>query len=301
MAQSSRPSLTAVIDAGTNTFRLLIGFAQDGRVIRVFNKRAPTRLGKHLIKTSRISNDSAENSLNALLDFKRICDEFGVKKIIALGTSALREAENGAEFTETAKNKTGIDIKIISGFEEAELTIAGIVSSFKRHKTEFSILDIGGGSTEFIFNNQKISIPLGALKLSEGFIESHAMNEYASATIKKALVSFEGDFKRSELIATGGSATTIAGFELNLANYDGDKVHGHKLSLESLKAIKEELAGMDFIERSSLPLIGAEKADIIIPGAEILIAFMECLGKREVTISDYGLLEGALLNFASKK
>lgn len=294
MELSNSPSLTAVIDAGTNTFRLLIGFVEDGRVIRIFNKRIPTRLGKNLIKTGRISNESAANSIDALLDFKRICDEFRVEKIVALGTSALREAENGVNFSETAKNKTGIAIKIISGIEEAELTLSGVVYSLNTDKVYLSVLDIGGGSTEFIFNNQKITIPLGVVKLAEGFVEYHAMKKHVSETIKTALVSFERDFEHSKLIATGGSATTLAGFDLNLANYDGDKVHGHKLYIKTLKTIKEKLTGMDFMERSVLPLIGSEKADIIIPGAEILIAFMEYLGKEEVIISDYGLLEGTL-------
>ena len=194
----------AAIDIGTNTLRLLIGRVNNGRLARVASERAVTRPGKDLIKTGVLSADSIDKSLKALGSFKTTCDKHNVSKIIAVGTSALREAKNSLDFIDAVKRGTGIEIEIISGEREAELTVKGVTAGFedKKRPDAFFIIDIGGGSTEWIIykgNNQLSavsgqkqnkktgfhssllthhsslllmgSIPVGAVKLFETFIK----------------------------------------------------------------------------------------------------------------------------------
>ena len=162
----SNSAKVAVIDVGSNTIRLLIGRLQDGRLERVKSIREVTRLGKDLCSKSVFNSDSLALSIRSLIEFKVTCDRYGVGQIIAVGTSALREAADTNAFLGLVKAKTGIDVRVISGETEAELTIKGI--SWGQEKTVVNpacslMVDIGGGSAGLILNhdaNVKFSLPL---------------------------------------------------------------------------------------------------------------------------------------------
>jgi exopolyphosphatase/guanosine-5'-triphosphate,3'-diphosphate pyrophosphatase len=310
----------AVIDIGTNTIRFLIGCVKEGNIIRIATQREVTRLGKDIQKTCRLNQHSIEKSKRFILKLKEICKEYGVQKIIALGTSALREAKNSKEFLAEIKKNVGIDIKIISGEKEAELTLKGILPSI--HYSFFSLshlllIDIGGGSTEWIFfnklkfnmQNSKVSmgsIPIGSVKLFESFIKHdpptpeeliHMKNLISQQFFISLNSSLDTRHSSLSLIATGGTATTIAAIDMNMDEYDGDKIHLHKISLTTLRKIYEKLITLPHDERSKIKGLEPERADIIIAGTLILLTLMETLNIKEFIVSDYGLLEGAIISY----
>ncbi|MCL0066702.1 Ppx/GppA family phosphatase [Thermodesulfovibrionales bacterium] len=334
MKQSNHylPAPAAVIDIGTNTLRLLIGCIKDGKVVRMATDRVITRIGKGISKSGSLNTDNVEKSITSIAKFKALCEKFRVQKIIAVGTSALRETKESSEFLERAKRDAGMDIKIISGQKEAELTLQGALSGTIQNETPSFIVDIGGGSTEWILYDSLCSCPLygledkvqgpgdrsrrvesalklgsvnlGAVRLFETFIrydppalsEIEEMKGYICDKFSEAIIHTPASHHSPlSLIATGGTATTIAAIDMGLGEYDGDKVHLHKTSFSAVKAIFEELIGLTLGERSKIKGLLPERADIIIPGTLILLTLMEILEIREVIVSDYGLLEGLLI------
>lgn len=309
---SDRPALSAVIDVGTNTIRLLIGYIKDGKTVRIATSRAVTRLGKDLLSTKHLLEENMLSSIHSIAKFKKIYENYGVKDIVAVGTSALRDAKNSDIFLKNVIKETGIDIRIISGIEEAELTLRGILGCSENILIKpLVIVDIGGGSTEWIYSNAvdiKDSVQVGAVKLHESFIkhdppehnELKQIRAFISESFYSSLSCRNIDLNKSvlesrvTLVATGGTATTAAAVDLGLDEYDGDTVHMHKLALPSLKKIFDSLISMPLKERVNIKGLERERADIIIPGIMILITALELLNTDSVTVSDYGILEGIL-------
>jgi exopolyphosphatase/guanosine-5'-triphosphate,3'-diphosphate pyrophosphatase len=308
------PSPVGVIDAGTNTIRLLIGCVIDGKVIRIASDRAVTRLGNNLKKTGTLDPENSEKSITSINKFKEECETYNASKIVAVGTSALREAQNSDEFLSEVKRRSGIDIQIISGEKEAELTLKGISGSFEetgRLSYPAFIIDVGGGSAEWIFQRSRSvfnadSIPIGAVKLHEAFIkhdppmpeELRDMQNYISKAFLDSLDSSLVAHRSSlSFIATGGTAATIASIALRMDKYDGDKVHMRRIALSSLKKIYESLIKLPIKERAEIKGLEPERADIVVPGILILLVVMEIINAGVLTVSDYGLLEGLLLDY----
>ncbi len=321
MSEDITPSPIAVIDVGTNTLRLLIGYAEGGRIVRLFSERAVTRLGADLQRKRFLDVSAIENSISSLKVFKVLCDKYGVRKIFAIGTSALREARNSDEFLSRTYKSTGIAIRIISGDEEASLTLKGILVDgvVTEACPSLFIIDVGGGSTEWVWGNEfviKDSVPVGAVKLLESFIEHDPplpselkrLKEYLIGQIQgsfsvhsftpEELVSQE-DYPQC-FIATGGTATTLASVDLSLQGYDRNKIHLHRVTLPTLHHLFDKLCALSLAVRKEIQGLEPQRADIVVPGLLILITFMEMLRFKEVIISDTGLLEGALLVFSAQ-
>lgn len=310
--------LYAVIDIGSNTLRLLIGSIKDDKIIRLETSRAVTRLGKNISRSHELNHESIEKSVSYLNEFKLLCEKYKVKKVIAVGTSALREAKNSLDFTLEVKKKIGIDIDIISGEKEAELTLKGILSYIDNKLTPFKengyfVIDIGGGSTEWVLKSQKTikgSIPIGAVKLFERFIiddppkitqlkglQDYILSELLKSGLKEIFTDNLVD-KNIKFIATGGTPTTIAAIDLGLSEYKGDTIHLHKIHRPTLQLIFERLYQTTFNDRKKIVGLEHERADIIITGTSILLSFMETFNFNELIVSDFGLLEGLLMDIA---
>ncbi|HAK88764.1 MAG: hypothetical protein A2077_02565 [Nitrospirae bacterium GWC2_46_6] len=312
------PYPSAIIDVGTNTVRLLIGCVTEEKVMRLATRRAVTRLGKDILKTGKLSKLNIIKSIEYITKFKVICNTYAVKEIRAVGTSALREAKNSDEFLAQTKKITGMDIEIISGAKEAELTLKGVLGSGlktqrsrKKESKPFFIGDIGGGSTEWIHCSgselMMDSIPIGAVKLFDAFIkndppapdelgkmEGYIKNACSNSLLLKNIFT---DRSYVEFIATGGTAATLAAIDMAIDKYDGDKIHLHKITLPTLKSIYKKLIMLSAHERSKIKGLEADRADIIIPGTLILLILMEYIHARTLIVSDYGLLEGALISY----
>lgn len=236
-----------------------------------------------------------------------------VSRTRAVGTSALREASNAGGFLLSVLRETGIDIAVISGNREAELTAIG-ASSALGNDMDSLIVDIGGGSTEFIHCRGKkvlrvMSIPLGVVKL----LEIHVRSDPPVARELEEIISGVSHMVRdlngylaeemadnAVFIGTGGTATTLASLDLGLETYDRQKVHMHRVSLDRARELILSLSKMPQEERASFRGMEKGRADLIIPGIILTITLMETLGFREMMISDYGLLEGLLIEVAGE-
>jgi exopolyphosphatase/guanosine-5'-triphosphate,3'-diphosphate pyrophosphatase len=295
----------AVIDIGSNTIRLLIGKLKNEKIKRIYTDRAVTRLGKDLSKKKTLNSKSIEKSIKIISHFKALTEQYNTNPIIAIGTSALREAEDSAMFCEKIKELTGINIKVISGEEEALYTLEGIRLCLPYPSYVLFALDIGGGSTEWIFSNNtntiKGSIDIGALKSYKEFFKSdpplqseiEKFRNYLKEKIIKSIPSIDID----KVIATGGTAVTLAMIELKLDKYIPDKIHMREISLSKLKLIIEEISKTSLNERKNIKGLMPERADIILPGLIILESIADYVNSYKITISDYGIMEGVMKNY----
>jgi len=301
--------VSAAIDIGSNTLRLLIGRLGDQRITRIFSDRRITRLAEGVRETGRLRHENMVRSLSVLEDFVRLMTHHNVTRIRALGTSALREASNSKEFITNVYEKTGISIDSISGLREAELTAKGVLLAFRDTNERSLIIDIGGGSTEWILCRKEMtsslssSIPVGVVNLHESFIISDPPS-------KRNVDSLEGEIDRwimsvqsrishdlsapTTLLGTGGTITTLAAIDLSLEHYVHEKVHMHTIPLKRLFDMRDLLLSLPLEERGKVRGLERGREDLIIPGILLTIRWCELLGFREIVVSDYGLLEGIL-------
>lgn len=295
----------AVIDIGSNTLRLLIGNLKENKIHRLYSDRVVTRLGKNLIKNGFIMNESLKLSISALKEFKKISEKFNVFCIIAVGTSALREAKNGKDFCKIVKQSIGIDVHIISGQEEAYYTLCGIIDEELGKENSVFIIDVGGGSTEWVYysrdNINMGSMPVGALKIKEIFLNSEP---YTNENILKAKVFINEKVKKffpktkpDKLIATGGTASTLAMIFLELSDYSPEKTHMTSIYTSIIKEMLEKLLSISLQEREKIKGMPPHRANIICQGLLILETIADYLNVDKITISEYGILEGIMKNY----
>jgi exopolyphosphatase/guanosine-5'-triphosphate,3'-diphosphate pyrophosphatase len=289
-----------------------VALYRNGKLERLYFQRRVTRLGESVKTTGRIKSSRLSLSVDCMKDFKKRALEEGAQKIVAVGTQALREAENREEFLDIVRREVGIDIKIISPEEEAFLTLEGIKAGLTFKAENIIAFDIGGGSTEIIVADGErrsfLSVPLGVIKLSE-FVDSYPLSDKTknliSAQIKdlikplqlKSLLPPE-EIKGPVLIGTGGTVTTLAGLDLSLEEYIPDMVHGHSLSLKRLEELLGILSHRRLEEIASLPGIEKGREDLIVPGLMVVIEIMKAFSMEELFVSDYGILEGIIIREA---
>jgi len=307
----------AAIDLGSNTFRLLIARPrQPGEAgppwQRVDYAHRIVRLGEGLHRTGRIQKGARERAVAALGDFARIMRRHGLKPedAHAVATAALREAENGEETARHLARETGIHPRIISGDEEARLSLAGACAVLDASTREDMLLfDIGGGSTEFIraasgMARDAISRPLGVVRLVEAHLASDPPSDADYAAMKENACSHLQAVTRcwerhgatrppARLVGTAGTVTTLAATEMNLVPYAADAVNNHVMSRQAIAELRDRLCAMTHQEREQLPTIEQGRGDLIIAGLAIVEAVMDCWNYSAMTVVDAGLLEGA--------
>jgi len=317
--------LFASIDVGSNTIRLLIAGVKDKRIIDVYYGRKITRLGTGISHTGKLLDKNIEASIAALKEFSSIISKHGVKRVRAVATSALREASNSDIFMEKVFADTGISIEVISGEKEAELILEGIRLSLPEssHLTlhPLFILDMGGGSTEWILYRKERqgdrtrpqvemgSIPVGVIKLAGSFIKTDPVSEADIKNLNDEIVLYVNDLKArigkhinsdTRFIGTAGTFSTIASVDLGLETYSREKIHLHSLPLSRLQDMSRRLLSLMLEERKNVRGLEPERADLIIPGLQFTIKVMEFFDFDELTVSDYGLLEGVLFDIFSE-
>ena len=308
----------AAIDIGSNTIRLLIGNVRDKSINDILYERRITRLAEGVSQFGNLRPENIEASLLVLREFSSLIERKGVKAICAIATSALREANNANIFIEKVRSDTGISIKVISGEKEAELTMKGILLSFSNSSFmsyPSLIFDIGGGSTEWILcrgmhNVGMGSIPLGVVKLHERFIKSDPVSGTDVLELEKEILAQLGILKekighhiskKTIFVGTAGTFTTLAAIDLKLEIYDREKVHLHRIPLSRLNNMRERLFALLLEERKRVKGLEPGRADLIIPGIQFTIRTMELFKFEELIVSEYGLLEGLLLEAIQEK
>lgn len=295
----------ASVDIGTNTIRLLIADV-NGKIEFITQKREIVRLGEGISVTGRLSQAAIERALGVLKRYKRLCVAFQVDLVIPVATSAVREASNREEFLAAVKKETGWDVRVISGDEEARLTYLGVKHGLNI-KEPFVVFDIGGGSTEYICVCGKLkikSLPIGVVKLTEDYIKHDPPLDGELEKLRKVVRGFLnelGDFeqcKKRVVVGTAGTATTLAAIDLGLEEYDVQKVHGYKLSLDRIEGIYHRLRSIPSSERLKIPGMEKGREDLIISGIIITIETLNFFESNFMIVSEWGIREGVILDAA---
>ena len=309
----------ASIDLGTNTVRLLVA-EREGKVFKpLYSNQAITRLGEGLSNGGVLIEQAMERTISTVLTFKDEASKYNPSAIWIVATSAVREAKNRSEFIERLKSVTGLQLEVIPWEEEARMTLLGVFSSNlplpllnkEGSKGRAIIFDIGGGSTEYIFTEDKklvnsVGTDLGVVHLSERYITKDPVDEEELKALEKAIADKIKNVKdeinssfliphSALLIGTAGTVTTLAALDLNLYPYDPKKINGYILKFENVKKLLDRLKKMPLKERRNIPALEKGREDLIIPGAVIVIKTMEIFGFDSMVVSDYGLREGIIL------
>jgi exopolyphosphatase/guanosine-5'-triphosphate,3'-diphosphate pyrophosphatase len=308
------------IDLGTNNCRLLIARPTDGgfTVIDAFSRIV--RLGEGLSQSGELSDEAMDRAVGAL----SICADKLRKRNVSLSrsvaTEACRRAVNGQQFADRVRDQTGIVLDIIEPQEEARLAVLGCHKLLEPGDGPALIFDIGGGSTELVLIEQsdsgpKIrawwSAPWGVVSLTESegrenlegpdrIAAYKRMRERARHAFSRFADMLPAEREGIRLLGTSGTVTTLASVHLALPSYDRRAVDGLHVPIEAMQNISGMIAGMDYEERSSLPCIGADRADLVVAGCAILEAIMEIWPAKNLGIADRGIREGILRSLMAR-
>jgi exopolyphosphatase/guanosine-5'-triphosphate,3'-diphosphate pyrophosphatase len=300
--------LLAAIDIGTNTVRMLVA-RRAGRTIRpVERMRRITAMGRELRSAGRIGEKEFRDSIRALEEFRGRMDALGVERYRACGTEGLREAGNRAEFLDAAK-RAGVAIEVITAGEEARRTWEGICFGLRDGGGSL-VMDIGGGSTEFIAGpgrGESVSLPIGVVVVSSLLPVSDPpeawqvrnLRFYFSERISAGTSAWRRRFRR--MVGTAGTFTTLAALDMKMTAYRPEKIDGYAMSIERIKYWEGRLSKFTDAERLRLPGMEKGRERYILPGVIQAAAAMEHFKVDELIISDAGLLEGILLGIPDGK
>ena len=293
------------IDIGTNSMRLLIAEYKDCKIINRKKYVNTTRIGQGVDKQGYITDDAIKRNIDALVEFSDICKTESCEKIYCMGTSALRDSKNKDIFVELAKEKAGINVEIISGDRESNLGFRGVLEGIEKAE-DILVIDIGGGSTEFIIGNDEgirfsKSENIGALRMTEKFLhkdpinetEFYAMSNFIYEELKNTLECIKKD-KIKKLVGIGGTITSLSAINQELEVYSMDKIHNSKVTLNEIELILQNLKKMTLNDKKTLKGLQPKRADIITAGVEILHTIMKNLEIKEITVSEYDNLEGLM-------
>lgn len=297
---------TAALDVGTNSVLMLVAEVRPGgEVIAVRDLARVTRLGQGVDQTGALAPEACERTIATIAEFAGIARSLGVSEILTAATSALRDARDGARFIEEVKERTGVTLAVISGEQEAELNyIAAIRGLGLDPGRGLLIVDIGGGSTEFIRNEPPAplgmqSLRIGSVRLTERIIrhdpptagERQVVHDEIDSAI--ATLGWDG-FWPLDLVGVAGTVTTICTLALGLSDYDAAIVHGARLSRAQVAEVVERLFVLTVAERSRLPGMMPGRADVICAGAAILLRAMDYFRQDQVIVSDRGVRWGLI-------
>jgi exopolyphosphatase/guanosine-5'-triphosphate,3'-diphosphate pyrophosphatase len=302
------PRRSAFIDIGTNAILCLIADIRDTGRFRVLDDLADiARLGQGVDRTGRISPEGEQRGLEVLVRYRDHCRNLGVEEIVAVGTSALRDAENSSEVRARYRAKLGFDIRVISGGEEAAYSFLAVQRGLSFSIQELMVFDIGGGSTEFIRGNQTgvshaVSIDVGSVRLTERFLHSDPVKAeeaaLMNAAIERELVDLPQRGIRADaklaLVGIAGTFTTLAAVYKRLTRYSHGDVHGSALTLDEVRRQREMFQAATVEDRKSIVGMDPKRADVIFAGACLIERIMNFFHADRVIVSDQGVRYGLL-------
>lgn len=315
MGQPVHPqrSIFAGIDIGTLTCRLIIAeFLDTGGLQEWFSDRRILRLGQGVDRDRRLAVGAMDRVIATLQEWRKVIDRYESISYIAVATSAVRDAQNSAEFLDRVKRETGFEVEVITGEEEARRTLLGIRSGFTTSVADILALDIGGGSTEFILDQPGRppivrSIDIGVVRLSERILQHDPPTEeeilQARNWVRKDMQDVIANMPHPDgltFVGTAGTITSLAAMAQKLPAYEPARVHNYNLRLTTVKELEKQLLRRPRIQRAGMPGLERGREDVIAAGVVILSTVMELLGRDEVLVSDYGLREGVLIDLAKR-
>ncbi len=306
MAGERAPTRVAVIDLGTNSTRLLVADVLGNQVRELERRSLVTRLGRGLEMSGQLSAEAVEAVCSAVAGFVDVYEPLGVEVVAPIATSAVRDAANGEAFVAELRERFGIDTRLLRGEEEAGLTYTGATTG-RDSDARTLVIDIGGGSTELTLGagfdvSYFHSLQVGVVRHSERHIQhdppapeelealaSDVHDEIAATTdCQHPLAADVG-------IAVAGTATSLAGIDLELDPFDPEQVHGHAIALETIQRICSRLASLPLAEREQVAGLQPGRAPTIVAGVVILIQAMRAFGLTEIEVSERDMLHGVAL------
>jgi exopolyphosphatase / guanosine-5'-triphosphate,3'-diphosphate pyrophosphatase len=295
----------AALDVGTNTvLMLVVEQMADGCLQTLADLAQITRLGRGVDATGHLDHEAAARTLDAIVEFTTRGRALGAEKILTAATAALRDAKDGAEFIAQVKRRAGIDLNIISGEDEAELSYLSTKKGLNLDPAnKVLIVDIGGGSTELIRSEpgrklDVVSLQIGSVRLTERLIRNDPPTVREAADLRiavdEALQTLAWEFRPDVMVGIAGTVTTLCAVALGLETYDPAVVHGHRLSQAEVLRVIALLGSVPLEERKKLPGLEPGRADVIFAGAAILERIMGHFGLTEVIVSDQGVRWGLI-------
>ncbi len=302
----------AVADIGSNSTRLLIADVDDGRVVRELEHRSiVTRLGAGVDSDGALSDEGIERVYATLDEYAALIEQSAADKRIAVLTSAVRDASNGADFAQAVRDRYGFEPHVLSGDDEAQLTFLGATSERDPDDlTPTLVIDIGGGSTELVTGEGRnadfhVSTQAGVVRQTERYLHQDPPQqeelEALATEVVNVIASAVPERKRSAIgraIGVAGTATQLASIAQGLQPYDPKKVHGYVLAAQEAREILTKLAAVPLEERKKTRGLDPARAPTIVAGVEILLVVLELFGLSEVEVSEHDILRGAALGLA---
>ena len=290
----------AAIDCGTNSIRLLISSSSGIELVR---EMEIVKLGEGVDRTKNFSPEAVARTLKALRRFKELIDQHDVVRVRFCATSATRDAQNREIFTIPVEEILGVAPEVIVGTEEARLSFLGATAELSRELAPFLVVDIGGGSTEFVLGTSDviaaISVDIGCVRMTERHFSQDppSADEIANARrdINKAIDRASESVAISSaktLIAVAGTATTVAAAALHLPEYDRVQIHGARISAERTVEISEWLLSLTRAKRAGLGYMHPGRVEVIAAGSLVLAEIIKRTGAREFVASERDILDG---------
>ena len=296
-------SLVAAIDCGTNSIRLLIADISNGIFKEVVRSMEVVRLGQGVDKSKSFHPDAIKRTLDAVEMFSEVIASKGVERIRFCATSATRDATNRSLFTDGVRGILGVEVEVIPGEEEAMLSFNGATKELMQSDAPYLVVDIGGGSTEFVFGSNKVenakSVNIGCVRMSERHFTSQpttmdqvarAIIDIDSAIAKAASVVPISNAKT--LVAVAGTATTVAAAALELKDYDRHLIHLARISADKVHKVSAMFQSMNKDEIANLGYMHPGRVDVITAGSLVLSRVMAATGASEFVASESDILDG---------
>jgi exopolyphosphatase/guanosine-5'-triphosphate,3'-diphosphate pyrophosphatase len=308
---SSRP--IAVIDLGTNSTRLLVGRVREDRVEELERRTTVTRLGDGVDESGSLTTGAVERVAAAVGEYREIIDRLDAERVVAVATSAVRDARNASDLVEALRERHGVEVRTISGEEEARLTFRGATAGAEPGQAPTLVIDIGGGSTEYVVGEPggepefHVSTRMGSVRHTE----RHLRSDPPAADQLAALAADADQILSSQIppgardrvqraIAVAGTATSLAAIDLELDPYDSERVHRYELSRAAVERDLARLAALPLQTRRDVRGLHPDRAPTIVAGVAILARSLRHFGLGEVTVSEADILQGTLLAEASE-
>jgi exopolyphosphatase / guanosine-5'-triphosphate,3'-diphosphate pyrophosphatase len=290
----------AAVDLGTNSTRLLVADVDGGGLEEIARRLTITRLGEGVDERKRLLPVPIARVRNTLADYRRELESLGAERTLAIGTSAVRDAENGEAFLGEVEWSYGFETRLLDGDEEAAMMLRGVSAGREAPLDGALVLDIGGGSTELVQSANgrgpiSVSVDVGCVRVTERFLRSDPPSagelEEAAAYVRSLLPRYDP----TGAIGVAGTVTTLATLDLGDDEYDPERTHGHRLPRESVERELERLAALTTAERERVPGIEPGRAPVIVAGALILREVLRTYDLDEIEVSERDILHGAAL------
>lgn len=297
----------AAVDCGTNSTRLLVAESDGSSGFRALERiNRITRLGQDVNRTKMLASEAIERTISTLRDYREVMDRHDVEQVRMTATSAARDSANRDEFFDAAEKVVGTRPELLSGQDEGRLSFTGATAELDPAEGPFLVVDIGGGSTEFIVGTSELesvmSVDVGCVRLTEAELhhdppqpeELSIAISLVDAYLEDVLRTMPAAGSAQTFVGLAGTITTVAAVEMGLVDYDRDRIHHFRLSRAAAEDVFRTLATESRAERIHNPGLEEARADVIVAGLCVLVAIYRRFGFEECLVSESDILDGLI-------